>query len=67
MNRENDIRTPQGETGEKIPQAPVCVYYCGHEQCAPGHRFGPATRNHHLLHFVAHGSGELKCTRKIPR
>ena len=60
MNRENDIRTPQGETGEKIPQAPVCVYYCGHEQCAPGHRFGPATRNHHLLHFVAHGSGELK-------
>jgi len=36
MNRENDIRTPQGETGEKIPQAPVCVYYCGHEQCAPG-------------------------------
>lgn len=39
--------------------APICVYYCGSEQCRRGHRFGPAARNHHLLHFVAHGKGTL--------
>ena len=49
-------------SSDKSPQAPVCVYYCGHEQCRSGHRFGPASRNHHLLHFVARGSGTLKNT-----
>ena len=31
------------------------IYYCGREQCAPGHFWGPAIRPHYLLHVVLHG------------
>ncbi len=37
--------------------AALNIYYCGHEQCAPGHFFGPATRQHYLMHFVLQGTG----------
>ena len=30
----------------------LCMYQFGHEQCEPGHSFGPATRNHYLFHYV---------------
>jgi AraC-like DNA-binding protein len=41
------------------PQSPVAlnIYYCGHEQCAPGHFFGPAARQHYLMHCVLKGAG----------
>ena len=29
----------------------------GEEMCAPHHSFGPAVRNHTLIHYVLHGSG----------
>lgn len=29
----------------------------GYEACKPGHRFGPAVRHYHLLHFVLEGEG----------
>lgn len=29
----------------------------GYEACEPGHRFGPAVRHYHLLHFVLEGEG----------
>lgn len=29
----------------------------GYEQCQPGHRFGPAVRQHFLLHYVLEGAG----------
>ncbi|WP_346918963.1 AraC family transcriptional regulator [Lacrimispora sp.] len=35
----------------------LTIYYCGHEQCAPGHFFGPAVRKHYLLHVVLKGNG----------
>ena len=35
------------------------IYYCGREQCAPGHFWGPAIRPHYLLHVVLHGKGEF--------
>ena len=31
----------------------------GHEQCAPLHRFGPAIREYHLLHFILKGKGRF--------
>ena len=35
------------------------VFNCGGEQCAPGHTYGPAMRDHYLIHFVASGKGIL--------
>lgn len=36
---------------------PLRIVDCGHEACAPGHRYGPAMRGYWLLHLVASGSG----------
>lgn len=35
------------------------LFQFGQEQCAPGHSFGPAARNHYLFHFVLSGTGTL--------
>lgn len=32
---------------------------CGQERCIPSHRFGPASRDYYLLHFVVSGKGEF--------
>ena len=33
---------------------------CGREACAPGHSFGPAVREYHLLHYVVRGAGTYR-------
>jgi len=42
------------------------LYVCqfGEEACQPGHSYGPATRDHVLIHFVASGKGTLHCQGK---
>ncbi len=35
----------------------VFVRQCGSEVCAPGHQYGPAVRDHFLIHCVASGKG----------
>jgi len=39
------------------------LYICqfGEEKCRPSHAYGPAQRNHYLIHFVVSGSGVLAC------
>ncbi|MDD6041317.1 MAG: AraC family transcriptional regulator [Clostridia bacterium] len=39
------------------------LYVCqfGEEACQPGHSYGPAQRDHVLIHFVASGKGTLYC------
>lgn len=35
----------------------LSIYFCGYEECAPGHAFGPAIRPHYLIHVVLDGKG----------
>jgi len=42
------------------------LYVCqfGEEACRTGHAFGPAIRDHVLIHFVVSGKGVLSCKEK---
>ncbi len=35
----------------------LCPYYSGYEDCERGHFYGPAVRDHFLIHFVLEGKG----------
>lgn len=36
------------------------IVQCGHEACEPGHEYGPAVRNHFLIHFIISGCGTFR-------
>lgn len=36
----------------------LTIYYCGREACKPKHFFGPAIRQHYLMHIVLRGKGK---------
>lgn len=35
----------------------LIVYQCGMEKCKPSHSYGPAVRDHFLIHFISEGQG----------
>ncbi len=39
---------------------PLSLIQSGYEKCKPLHFYGPATRNHYLVHFVVSGEGILE-------
>ena len=41
--------------------AGLSVYNTGYEQCESGQIWGPALRDHYLIHYVVSGSGILHC------
>lgn len=44
---------------ENLNLTDVNPLICGHHECEPGHRYGPATRDYYLIHFVHQGCGTL--------
>lgn len=43
------------------PAEQLAVCYSGREKCAPSHRFGPAMRDHYVIHYVLRGKGTFVC------
>lgn len=43
------------------------IYTCGHENCKPGHSYGPILRNGYLIHYILSGTGIYKARGKIFR
>ncbi|MBQ8753066.1 MAG: AraC family ligand binding domain-containing protein, partial [Clostridia bacterium] len=39
----------------------LSVYSAGSQQCVPGQSWGPAVRDHYLLHYVSAGRGVYIC------
>ena len=48
-----------------LPSADLAFYQCGTEECEPGHSFGPAVRDHFLIHYVHSGSGIFSVGEKM--
>ena len=45
---------------DKATNASLWVCQCGWEKCEKGHRFGPSTRDHYLIHYIVNGCGTYK-------
>ena len=43
----------------------LIVYQCGYEKCSPKHSYGPAVRDHYLIHFVIEGCGKFYINDKV--
>lgn len=41
------------------------IFQSGYEECFPKHSYGPAIRDHYLIHYIHEGSGILKCNNNI--
>ena len=44
--------------------AGLSVYNTGYEQCDSNHSWGPALRDHYLIHYVVSGQGILRCNQQ---
>ncbi|MBQ9859964.1 MAG: AraC family transcriptional regulator [Clostridia bacterium] len=44
--------------------AGLSVYNTGYETCDKNHSWGPAVRDHYLIHYVSSGKGVLRCNRQ---
>lgn len=43
------------------------MYHCGIEDCEPSHSFGPAIRDHFLIHYIFSGKGIFQVGDKVYR
>lgn len=41
----------------KLNHTDMNMYQCGMEDCEPGHSYGPAIRDHFLIHYITSGKG----------
>lgn len=41
----------------RLNSSDLNMYHCGTQNCEPGHDYGPAVRDHYLIHYVLDGKG----------
>ncbi|WP_028044377.1 AraC family transcriptional regulator [Candidatus Stoquefichus massiliensis] len=41
------------------------VKFCGMQECTPGYSYGPAVRQHYLIHYCLSGKGEYHINNKV--
>lgn len=56
MNEDNAKQFTMG----RAAGASLWVCQCGWEKCEPLHSFGPAMRDHYILHYIVDGKGSYK-------
>ena len=44
---------------DRIKNTDMNMVHCGTEACEPGHGFGPAVRDHFLIHYIHNGHGKF--------
>ncbi len=49
---------------EKILLSDLTMYLCGTQKCDPLHYYGPAIRDHYLIHYIYSGKGIFKIDDK---
>lgn len=45
---------------QRATSASLWVCQCGWERCVPNHSFGPAIRDHFLMHYIVSGTGRYR-------
>jgi len=50
---------------ERLNATDLDMYQCGAEACKPGHSYGPAVRDHFLIHYIFSGKGIFQVGDKI--
>lgn len=41
------------------------MYHCGMQECSSGHSYGPALRDHYLIHYIISGKGIYQVGDKV--
>ncbi|WP_340013927.1 AraC family transcriptional regulator [Paenibacillus sp. FSL K6-1318] len=54
-----DIVQYQFSNFSKIHNVDLKLYYCGTEQCLPGHEVGPMVRDYYKIHYIHSGKGRF--------
>lgn len=49
---------------QRLSMTDLIMYQCGKQNCEPGHSYGPAVRDHYLIHFIYSGKGKFTALGK---
>lgn len=49
----------QSSSTKQLAGSDLKMYHCGTEQCKAGHYYGPAVRDHFLIHYIHSGRGKF--------